>query len=515
MRASVQPLGVTAIKSARTIVCMDENKAMPIAAWNTTATTRYPQLQQSLDLDVAIIGGGITALTAALQLARAGKRVAVLELLTVGAGSTGDSTGHLTACLDLSYAELSARVGEDWARLVAQSSMAAIDCIERTIAELNIDCDFARVPGFRFSQSAAGAADLKREAVLTRALGLETSYSSVAPLAATGVLRFEHQAQFDAPRYCQALAAALPQYGAAVYGDTLVESVVDGDPCVIHAAGQVVTAHAVIMATHLPLNRVLTLQDQLKPYTTYTLAFQLGDLNFPEGLFWDTEEPYHYIRRVTDKDRQLLLVGGADHPTGQSRDTDKSFEMLETYARKTLPVLSVEYRGSGQIFVAADGLPYIGELPGMTNVQVATGFAGTGLTFGTVAGMLMADIVLDRPNAWRMLYRPSRAKHIASLHVDSVHLESVSVPIGEGRLVEVDEEIVAMYRDQDGLLHMFSAACTHMGCTVQWNNAAQSWDCPCHGGRYRPTGEVLCAPPTQALKSWSPQATIQLERRLA
>jgi nitrite reductase/ring-hydroxylating ferredoxin subunit len=259
------------------------------------------------------------------------------------------------------------------------------------------------------------------------------------------------------------------------------------------------------MATHIPFNRVLSLQNQLKPYTSYTVALQLDDLTFPQGLFWDTEEPYHYVRRVTDSDRQLLLVGGMDHPTGEVRNTDKNFDMLEAYARKNFAVRSVEYRGSGQVFVAADGLPYIGQMPGMTNVQMATGFSGTGLTFGTIAGMLMADAILERPNAWRELYRPSRMKSAAS----------ANVPTGEGRVVEIDGEELALYRDQRGVLHAFSAACMHMGCIVQWNKAAQSWDCPCHGGRYRPTGEVLCAPPTQALRQWSSATVVQLERRIS
>ena len=285
---------------------------MPIVSWNTTATTRYPQLKQSVDVDVAVIGGGITGLTSALQLARAGKRVVVIEMLTVGAGSTGDSTGHLTACLDSSYAEVISHFGEDGARIAAQSSMAAIDFIERTISEFAIQCDFVRIPGFRFSQSASGASGLEREATLANKLGLATSFMREAPLplAVTGALRFENQARFDAPRYCQALAAALPQYDGAVYGDTLVDSVDDGTPCVLRAAGHVVTAKAAIMATHSPLNRVRSLQNQLTAYMTYTSAFELGTRSFPEGLFWDTEEPYHYIRRVQDNDRQLLLVEG-------------------------------------------------------------------------------------------------------------------------------------------------------------------------------------------------------------
>jgi glycine/D-amino acid oxidase-like deaminating enzyme/nitrite reductase/ring-hydroxylating ferredoxin subunit len=506
---------------------------MPIAWWNTTGTARYPRLKGPLDVDVAVIGGGITGVTAALQLARAGKRVAVLEMLTVGAGSTGDSTGHLTACLDPSYEELTSRFGEDGARIAAQSSMAAIEFIERTVSELAIQCDFARIPGFRFSQSAEGASRLEREATLTSKLGLATSFSREAPLpvAVTGALQFESQARFDAPRYCRALAAALPHYDGAVYGETLVESIEDGTPCVIRAGGQLVTAKAVIMATHAPLNRVLALQNQLSPYISYTMAFGLGGRAFPEGLFWDTEEPYHYIRRVRDKERQLLLVGGEDHRTGQEPETDNRFDALETYARKNFDVQSVEYRGSGEVFASADGLPYIGYLPGITHVQVGTGFSGTGLTFGTVAGMLMADLVLGRPNAWEELYRPSRVKAVVmpnepekstvsaawqwvTSHLKSTLHEGLSdVPEGGGRIVEINGTKAAVYRDEHGELHVRSSACTHMGCTVQWNGAAQSWDCPCHGGRYRPTGEVLCGPPTHALRRLRTEEAGQLEEK--
>jgi glycine/D-amino acid oxidase-like deaminating enzyme/nitrite reductase/ring-hydroxylating ferredoxin subunit len=492
---------------------------MAIAWWNTTATTRFLPLTGPLYVDVAVIGAGITGLTAALQLGRAGKSVAVLELSTVGAGSTGDSTGHLTSSLDSSYEALISHFDEAGARIAAQSSMEAIEFIERTVAELAIQCDFSRVPGFRFSQSLAGAAMLEREAVLTGRLGLTTSFSREAPIpiAVTGALRFENQAQFDAPRYCQALAAALPLYGGAVYGDTIVESVKERPPCVVRAGGHVVTAGAVVIATHTPLNRVLPLQEHLSPYISYTMAFALGDGAFPEGLFWDTEEPYHYIRRVRDKDRELLLVGGEDHGTGKNPETEKNFEALEAYARRNFNVQSIEYHGSGEVFASRDGLPYIGDLPGMTSVQIATGFSGTGLTFGAVAGMLMADIILGRPNAWRELYRPARvipiavpnepahskvkagSQRVMSRLKSSLHGGSPEVALGEGRIVEIDGEKVAVHRDDRGALHAFSASCTHMGCTVQWNGAAKSWDCPCHGGRYRPTGEVLCAPPTQAL----------------
>lgn len=516
-------------------------------SWNTTAQTRYPPLGGPIEVDVAIIGAGITGLTAGLQLVRAGKRVALIDLDTVGAGSTGDSTGHLTACLDRSYQELTADFGQDGARAAAKSSMSAIDFIERTISELAIECDFMRVPGFRYSHDSQGAAMLEKEAALTRTLGLSTSFSRESPLpsprsSVQGSLRFDDQARFDAPLYCRALAAAVQQHGSFVFGDTLVDSVDEpaevGDPCVVHAAGYVVRAGAVIMATHTPLNRVLTLQTQLSPNTTYTMAFSLGAAPFPQGLFWDTEQPYHYVRSLRDKDRRMLLVGGEDHPTGHEADTTKRFEALEAYARLHFDVGTVEYHGSGQVFSSPDGLPYIGQLPGMTRVHVATGYSGTGLTFGTIAGLMLSDRVLGRSNGWEELYSPARVKllsiaipvveaaasaawHYVTDHLSHAETESLSeVSAGQGKLVEIDGKKAAVYRDEGGALSLLDPACTHMGCTVQWNGAALSWDCPCHGGRFRPTGQVLCGPPTQSLRPFRPPvveeaATVPEEGKLA
>jgi glycine/D-amino acid oxidase-like deaminating enzyme/nitrite reductase/ring-hydroxylating ferredoxin subunit len=482
--------------------------------WNTTSSTRFPRLERPLEVDVAVIGGGITGLTAAWQLTQARKRVAVLEAFTVGAGSTGDSTGHLTACLDQPYQELSVNFGMGDLKLVAQSSMSAIDFIQKTVSDLEIKCDFARVPGFRFTLSASGARGLEREAELTRQLGLRTAFSHATPLPfpVKGALRFEDQAQFDAPKYCQALAASIQQRHGLVFGDTLVDSVADGSPCVLRAGGHAVRAGAVIMATHVPINRVLRLQDQLAPVTTYTLACSLGSRSVPDGLFWDTEEPYHYLRSVLDQGRRLLLVGGADHPTGQEPATPRRFDQLEAYARKKFSVESIVYHGSGEVFVSSDGLPYIGRIPGKSaKLCVGTGFSGTGLTFGTIAGLLLADLVLGCSSPLTELFSPSRARRGTRankgetpnpLRSESQHLNKLrTISRGEGKVLEKEGVKVAVYRDEGGTLHSLSADCTHMGCTVRWNGAAKSWDCPCHGGRYQPTGEVLCGPPTQGLRA--------------
>jgi glycine/D-amino acid oxidase-like deaminating enzyme len=382
-----------------------------VQAWNTTAAVRYPRLARSLDVEVAIVGAGITGLTLALQLVRAGRSVVVLDQATVGAGATGDSTGHLTACLDASYTQLRGQFGERGARRAAQSSMAAIDFIERIATELAITCDFVRVPGFHFCQDSATARLLAHEAGLTQSLGLATSFESETPLPlpVKGALRFADQAQFDAPRYCQGVALAL---AGIVYGDTRVESLTDGEPCELRAAGHTVTAQTLVLATHVPLLRASALLEKLTGHVSYTMAFELHAGGFPDGLFWDTETPYHYIRRVRDQGRDLLLIGGADQPTHGATASEARFQQLETFARSHFQLGAVAYRGSGEYFDTVDQLPYIGRLPGASHMLLGTGYSGTGLTFGTAAGMLLADLVLGHANDWEDLYRPSRPARV-------------------------------------------------------------------------------------------------------
>ena len=220
-----------------------------------------------------------------------------------------------------------------------------------------------------------------------------------------GALRFSEQAQFDAPRNCQGLAATL---AGSVYGDTPVERVSDGDPCEIFAAGHRVTARTVVLATHAPKLSPSPLLESLTGYLSYTLAFELGLTGFPAGLFWDTDEPYHYLRNVHDQGRDLLLIGGADQPIQTASPAEARFQRLEAYARRNFKLGDVVYRGSGEYFVTVDNLPYIGQLPGTTHVFLGTGYAGTGLTFGSVAGLVLADLLLDRANPYATLYRPSR-----------------------------------------------------------------------------------------------------------
>jgi Rieske Fe-S protein len=304
-----------------------------------------------------------------------------------------------------------------------------------------------------------------------------------------------------------------------VFADTRVTKVEDGKRCRISAPPYTVIARSVIEATHTPLNLNLAVQTRVAPYMTYLLGLRL-ESEPPAALLWDDDAPYHYLRRSPDEG--LLLAGGEDHKPGEESDPEARFQELLGWVRARFPVRSIERRWCYEVFEPADGLPYIGRDPGRERVFLAAGYAGNGLTFGTIAGLMLSDLVRGRDNEWRDLFSPARLKPLASardvvrenlnvawhLIADRLRREEADgqppLAAGEGRLLDVDGRKAAVYRDEANKLHVLSAVCRHAGCVVRWNAAAKTWDCPCHGGRYLPDGRLLCGPPTRDLREVTP-----------
>lgn len=481
----------------------------------------YSPLAGDITADAAVIGAGITGLTCALALREAGLTVAVLEMNAVGSGTTGHSTGHLDSSNDQGLDTIIGIFGEDGARTIMKAKRAAIDRIEQWDAQYDLQSGFKRLPAYQYAEDdGRGRRHVEQEAMAAERLGLPAQLKDRAPLPFPTQLALMHesQARFDPLKYLTGLARAFTDAGGALYGDTRAEHVSEEDGEVQIATNHgLVRARWLVLAGHTPLLGMLTLQPRSYPYQSYVLCVRvLNDVD--DALYWDVQSPYHYTRLASNDDPHTLIIGGADHRTGEISDTESRFEELERYVRDRYDVAAIECRWSHEFFETADGAPFIGRVPGYEHVCVGAGYSGDGLTFGTAAGRILADLVQEHDHEALPVFDPSRIKPVASakriatgfLHMgrhfvgdriaggDKTDVELLH--IGDGRLLDIDGETLAVYRDESAVLHVMSPVCRHMKCIVQWNAAEKTWDCPCHGGRYDATGNVIMGPPMKPLE---------------
>jgi len=503
------------------------------APWTTTATTSgnanavpvplpAPPLEGVHEVDVAVVGSGITGLTTAHLLATGGLKVALLERRQLGEGETGRTTAHLTEILDTRYHVLRHRFGDEGAQLMAWGQRLAIDSIRTLIDQWSIPADFSSVPGYLYAETDAQVDDLKSELEACKTLGIAASWSTDCPLPTRtmGALKVENQAQFNPGPYLQALARAFVEEGGLFFENTPVTRVEDGAPCRVHTPNGSVLAQSVVLATHVPFSSRVLLQTKLAAYRTYAVAAPLvGPM--ADGLFWDTQDPYHYIRTHRIDETPHLIVGGEDHRVGaEEGEEPQAFAKLEAYVKERFRdrVLTPTFRWSGQILESVDGLPFVGKDAGAEHIFVSTGYAGNGITLGTLAGVVLADLVRGLENPWRELLEATRVKPLASAkafvaenmafpkHFLLDHLKRArskdtlaSLARGQGDVFRVQKERLAVYRGEDGQLSACSAICPHLGCLVHWNPSEKSWDCPCHGSRFAPDGKVLNGPASSPL----------------
>ena len=477
----------------------------------TAAASSFDPLRGDVLVDVAIVGAGITGLTAAVLLQERGLKVAVLEKESVAGGETGNTTAHLTEAIDARYHYINRKYSQDEARLVAGASHAALEKIAELVEQHSIDCRFRRVPGYLYTEKRSYVAELKNEAVAARGAGLDAQWTTEVPLpfAIRGAVLFANQAQFHPLEYLAGLARVFTQSGGRIFERTFVKNVEQGEPCVVETESGRVQAKHVLMATNVPISGFTHVHTLAAPYRTYAIAFEASDTH-PDGLFWDTADPYHYTRWQDTDAGTFMIVGGEDHRVGEE-DTDASFSRLLDYTREHFGDQRERYRWSGQINEPHGGLPLIGS---SGSLYVSTGYSGQGMTFGTLGAMMFADFVTGTENRFKDLFDHTRArphmtarefltenlqfpKHLVADRVlsrDVEGKETADIPSGDARIVSVDGKKIAAYRDESGTLHRVSPVCTHMGCDVAWNPAEKSWDCPCHGSRFTPDGSVLNGP---------------------
>jgi glycine/D-amino acid oxidase-like deaminating enzyme/nitrite reductase/ring-hydroxylating ferredoxin subunit len=506
--------------------------------WSTSATLpRFASLDDDAVADVAVVGGGVTGLTAAYLLAKAGRRVVLLERDRCAGADTGHTSAHLTMVTDTRLSELVRRFGQDHAQAVWDAGLAAIAQIDQVIRDHEIDAGFEWVDGYLHGPLSDEHGDaresLREDARLARELGFDAEYVDAVPLVGRPGVRFSDQARVHPRKYLASVASAFVALGGRICEDSAAREFSD-DPRAVKANGCTVTCEHVVIATHNPIaglgatTGATLLQTKLALYTSYVVAGRVPRGSVPDALWWDTADPYHYLRVEPQHDQDLVIFGGEDHKTGQQADTMACYRRLEDRLVTLVPGIELTHRWSGQVIETPDGLPYIGR--SAAHQYSATGFAGNGLTFGTLAGMMIADAILEHSNPWTELFDLDRKA--LTRGVWNYIKENVDYPYymvrdrfagaearslravkrGEAAIIERAGAKVAAYRDPAGAVTLRSAICTHMGCVVGWNAAERTWDCPCHGSRFRPTGEVISGPAQSPLSEVGGKGPTQISR---
>lgn len=480
------------------------------------APDRYPPLNESIEVDVAIVGGGITGLSTALELLYRGKQVAVLESDTIGSGTTGRSSGHLDTHPEIGPRKLLSNYGRDVAKKYIQLRRNAITAIEsRAIVEAR----FKAIPAYMYTENYRDLDSLKDEFDAALDIGLLASWQDNIPLshAAFGY-RIDGMARMNSLQYARGLADLVSEAGGRIYEQTFVQPPLGSDAGVVQTDGGVIRCENVVCAVHSNYTDSLRLYLQTPPYQSYIMAARVNDPP-PDALYWDNASPYFYARRASDDDPNLLIVGGCDHRTGNGHATESMLQ-LEQYAKERYQVEEIVSSWSAELFEPTDGLPMIGRISdhgssGKGGVWIGTGFSGIGLTWGTVAGWMIADQIIGKQTPLEDELSPNRfgttgIGKMASAQTTAVAsysqrvrpaetVDPETLANGEGNVGNVDGKFVAVCRDQSGCLHTQSPICTHQGGVLHWNDVEQTWDCPVHGGRFAPDGSRIYGPPSADL----------------
>lgn len=475
----------------------------------------------SKNYDVIIIGGGITGITTALLLQSEGKDCLLIESNNIGYGTSGGTTAHLNTLLDIPYYTMQQNFGKPEAAQVYRSVEEALNLIKYNVERYNIDCGFKTADAYLFAQDQDQEKELDKVMETSNESGLQMSFTQQipVPIPFTKAAKAGGQAKFSPLPYIHGLAKAFEDAGGTIVQQCRVTDVDNAAHVIVNTDCGAFTATDVIYATHIPPG-VNLIHLRCVPYRSYAMAVTLADDAYPEDLCYDMSDPYHYYRTQEVNGQKYLIAGGEDHQTGHMENTEQCFLKLESHVRKYFNVKEVSYKWSSQYYESADGLPYIGNLPGQSDhIYVASGYGGNGMTYSAMAALLLKRIIMKEKPANESLFNPNRIKPIAGFTTFISHNADVAklflgkllpgdklsalaeIAPGEGKVVKYDNKKVALFKGDEGSIHAVSPVCTHMGCDVAWNSAERSWDCPCHGARYNVDGTVLNTPADRDLEN--------------
>ncbi|WP_373864292.1 FAD-dependent oxidoreductase [Paenibacillus xylaniclasticus] len=502
----------------------------PSSYWLESATGEpltFDPLNQDIEVEVAVVGGGITGITLACLLAEEGKKVALLEAGRLLNGTTGHTTAKITAQHDLIYDELIHHIGEEKSRLYYEANIEALNFIRNRVETNRIDCDLQNEDAYIYTTSESNIQKIDKEWSAYEQLGIPGRRISHIPLPvdSKAAVVMSGQARFHPVAYLKHLLQSFVDKGGLVFEHTTALNVEQGDPLskVLTNTGHTVECRYVASCSHFPFYSVRGFYfARMYAERSYVLGLRMKEgYEYPGGMYISADNQPRSIRQVTYNGDKLLLVGGEKHKTGQGICTIKHYEALEQFVRTTFGDWDIAYRWSAQDLTTLDKIPYIGRASkDEPHALVATGYRKWGMSTGTAAALLLKDMVLGIDNRYEELFTPSRfyadpalksflsanadvAKHLLEGKLEWVTRAAEDVEPGEGAVVQVNGKRAGAYREQDGTLHVVDTTCTHMGCEVEWNDGDRTWDCPCHGSRFSFKGDVVEGPAKKPLTKLS------------
>lgn len=505
-------------------------RELPKSYWkSSTQDTNYPTLSQDLNVDVAIVGGGLVGIQCAYLLKKEGLKIAVLEAKHIATGTTEYTTAKITSQHGLIYYKIKNQMGEELARQYADSNESAIYEYKKIAEENNIECDYITQSAYVYTGQNEYIQKISDEVKAATSLGIKATYVEEIPFSIpikAGV-RFDNQAQFHPLKYVLALAKTIPSNDCHIFEQSRAITIDEGDNYIITTEqGNRVTAKKVIIASHYPFyNKLGMYYSRIYQERSYVLAVKAKE-KYPGGMYINAEEPARSLRYQPYENGELILVGGDHHKTGQGKDTIKHYEALVEFANDIFTVEDIPFRWSTQDCMTLDEIPYVGHFTSDTpNMYIATGFQKWGMTNSMVSAMLLRDLIVKGESPWQDVYNPSRKTILASAKnfvMENFNVaeqlidgklsslpEDIEVKPGEGKVVMVDRKRAGAYRDEGGKLHIVNTTCTHMGCELNWNSAEKSWDCPCHGSRFSYDGKIIEGPATKPLSFTNDVNTIK------
>ena len=503
---------------------------------------KFDKLNQNIDCDVLIVGGGISGLTTAYCLLKEGYKVVLIEDGFIGSGESGRTTAQITSMLGTRYFEIEEIFDKHTAELVANSQMEAIQWITNIVKHNHIDCNFKSVESYLFLDPSDTNEILEQEYEATKRAGLITEMHNHIP----GIkgsenkwcIEFKEQAQFHILKYLVALTELITNLGGKIFTETRAEKISKSGAT---ANGFEIKAKNIVVATNTPINDWVDIHTKQWPYRSYVIAAKVLKGKLPYAIWNDTGDknskwiakPYHYVRlEEFDDQYDILISGGEDHRTGQANDEQipeqYRYNNLEKWTRENFPdIEKVEYKWSGQVMEPIDGLPFLGRNSGDDNIYIITGDGGNGMTNSTIGALIITDLINGKENAWAKIYSPSRitlnasgdyiheAVNMVAQFGDWLTSEAVKeteyLKPGEGAIISKGMKKMAAYRDENNILHTCTAVCPHLGGIVQWNAEEKTFDCPLHGSRFTTQGVVINGPALSDLK----QIVLEPEHNMA